>query len=212
MAAFDRGRGMIRVLIKASSPISKAGLETLVRADPSLHVIQASSGEHPANAEAEADVVLAELERRDDEIAADVLDDAANGISVILLVLGPTAEWTDALREGVKAILPRTLTGPQVAAAIHAAAAGLVVLHPGDTESILKASGPPEPLPEPLTAREIEILRQLAEGLGNKEIAVRLGISEHTVKFHVGSVMGKLGAESRTEAVTLGIRRGLVLI
>jgi len=67
-------------------------------------------------------------------------------------------------------------------------------------------------LVEPLTPREIEILRAIADGLGNKEIATRFGISENTVKFHVGSVMGKLGASSRTEAVMLGIRYGIVFI
>ncbi len=67
-------------------------------------------------------------------------------------------------------------------------------------------------LVEPLTPREIEILRTMGDGFGNKEIAVRFGISENTVKFHVGSVMGKLGAGSRTEAVMLGIRHGIVFI
>ncbi len=65
---------------------------------------------------------------------------------------------------------------------------------------------------EPLTARETEVLTMLAEGLGNKRIAARLGISEHTVKFHVASVLGKLSATSRTEAVTIGVRAGLIMI
>jgi two-component system, NarL family, response regulator YdfI len=198
---------MVRVLIKALSPMSKTGLETLVGADPSLHVIQTAPAE-----DSEADVVVAELESRDDEIAAEVLDDAAAGVAVILLVRGSTAEWADTLREGVKAVLPRNVTGLQIAAAIQAAAAGLVVLHPQEVESLLRLNESPEQLAEPLTPREIDILRVLAEGLGNKEIAARLGISEHTVKFHVASVMGKLAARSRTEAVTLGIRRGLVLV
>ena len=65
---------------------------------------------------------------------------------------------------------------------------------------------------EPLTKREREVLQMLAAGLGNKEIAAKLNISDHTAKFHVGSILGKLGAASRTEAVALGIRRGLVLL
>ena len=65
---------------------------------------------------------------------------------------------------------------------------------------------------EDLTPREIEVLKLVAAGLANKEIAHRLEISDHTVKFHVASVMGKLGASSRTEAVTLGIRLGLIMI
>jgi DNA-binding CsgD family transcriptional regulator len=63
-----------------------------------------------------------------------------------------------------------------------------------------------------LTARELDVLRLVAEGDANKEIAWKLGISEHTAKFHVASILGKLNAGSRTEAVTIGIRRGLVLI
>jgi DNA-binding NarL/FixJ family response regulator len=67
-------------------------------------------------------------------------------------------------------------------------------------------------LSEPLTAREVQVLRMIADGLGNKQIAWQLGISEHTVKFHVTSIMAKLHAASRTEAVAAGIRHGLVLV
>ena len=72
--------------------------------------------------------------------------------------------------------------------------------------------GASEPLVEPLTEREVEVLELVAAGLGNKEVASRLEISEHTVKFHMASLMGKLGAGSRTEAVTLAIRQGLIMI
>ncbi len=74
------------------------------------------------------------------------------------------------------------------------------------------ASRPLAELAEPLTRREREVLQMLAGGLANKEIAGRLAISEHTVKFHVASILGKLGAGSRTEAVTIGVRRGLIMI
>jgi DNA-binding CsgD family transcriptional regulator len=67
-------------------------------------------------------------------------------------------------------------------------------------------------LSEEITSRETDVLRMLAQGLVNKEIAARLGISEHTVKFHISSILDKLGASTRTEAVTLGIRRGLIPI
>ena len=69
-----------------------------------------------------------------------------------------------------------------------------------------------EELSEEITSRETDVLRMLAEGLVNKDIAARLGISEHTVKFHISSILDKLGASTRTEAVTLGIRRGLIPI
>ena len=67
-------------------------------------------------------------------------------------------------------------------------------------------------LSEEITSRETDVLRMLAQGLVNKDIAARLGISEHTVKFHISSILDKLGASTRTEAVTLGIRRGLIPI
>lgn len=210
---------MTRVLIKATSPVVKAGLETLIRSYAPFQVVRELS-DHTDGAESviedePPDVIVAELEERNDESTEEVFDEVADGIPVVLLIRGPTAQWTDALKRGVKAVLPDNATGPQIAAAIEAVAAGLTVLHPIEIESLLPsraASESLETLPETLTPREIEVLRSMAEGLGNKEIAARLGISEHTVKFHVASVMGKLGAASRTEAVTLGIRHGVILI
>ena len=92
-----------------------------------------------------------------------------------------------------------------------------MVLHPVFVDTFVPARGafPSETsaaVAEELTARELQVLRLVAAGLGNKEIAGRLEISEHTVKFHVASIMGKLGAGSRTEAVTLAIRRGSIMI
>jgi two-component system, NarL family, response regulator YdfI len=210
---------MIRVQIRASSEVVKAGLESLLQNYPSLRILRDVLDENEsaegAIADVQPDVVVAELESREDEAVSEVLRAAANGTPVVLVVPGSATEWADMLRQGVKAVLPTNATGPQIAAATEAAAVGLVVLHPGEIETFLKTqviNESSEVLPEALTLREIEVLRLLAEGLGNKEIASRLGISEHTVKFHVASVMGKLGAASRTEAVMLGIRHGVVLI
>jgi len=111
--------------------------------------------------------------------------------------------------------LPRGATASELVAAIEAVAAGLIVLHPEGVEALLS----PSPLPsaadtpgETLTVREAEVLNTIAEGLGNKEIAARLGISEHTVKFHIAAIFTKLNAGSRTEAVAIGVRRGLIMI
>ena len=107
--------------------------------------------------------------------------------------------------------------------AVEAALAGLIVL-PRDALEIFEETAPTqdanyestaldlEPLAETLTPRERQVLDMMAEGFGNKEIAWRLQISEHTVKFHVSSILAKLGASSRTEAVTQGLRRGLIMI
>ena len=101
-------------------------------------------------------------------------------------------------------------------AAIEGAAAGLVVLSSEDMDALLPADA--EAVPgefisgEALSSRELEVLAMLAEGLGNKDIAVRLKISEHTVKFHVSSILGKLRVTTRGEAVARGVREGLVVI
>jgi DNA-binding NarL/FixJ family response regulator len=93
----------------------------------------------------------------------------------------------------------------QIVHAIHSVASGLMVF-----DSMLMAHAGEDQVPESLTPRESEVLQLLADGLGNREIASRLGISEHTIKFHIRSILGKLGAASRTEAVSRGLRSGLI--
>ena len=101
----------------------------------------------------------------------------------------------------------------QIAAALHGVINDLVVLDPDFVAAPLTFIEPsPAPLPERLTAREMEVLQLLSEGLPNKVIAQKLGVSEHTVKFHVNAIMGKLGAQSRTEAVVRATRLGLILL
>lgn len=210
---------MIRVLVKASSPIAKAGLETLLQANPGLRVVEESApGARTMAADSPADVLLVEALSLADGGARAALDWAGAGGPAVLLVRNSTPEAVAAaLRAGVKAVLGSGRTGPEIIAAVEAAAAGLVVLDPSGIETLLRSPGPgsspgAETLAEPLTPREIEVLQLLAAGLGNKEIASRLAISEHTAKFHVAAIMGKLGASSRTEAVTMGIRHGLIMI
>lgn len=210
---------MIRVLVKASSAIARAGLESLVREHPGLQLIRDShGGASAAGSESLPDVLVAEAESLADDSAREALDWASAGGPVVLLVRNLASESVaEALRDGVKAVLPAGLTAAEIAAAIEAAAAGLVVLDGIGAEALVRSAAPVsggevKPLVESLTPREIEVLRLVAAGLGNKEIASRLQISEHTVKFHLASVMGKLGAASRTEAVTTAARRGLLLL
>lgn len=125
-----------------------------------------------------------------------------------------------AARFHIHSTLPLDLTTDQLLAAIWATVAGLTITLDASSLEEDEYSGwhatderlVEETLAEHLTAREIEVLRLMALGYGNKEIALRLNISEHTVKFHVSSVLAKLSASSRTEAVTIGIMRGLVAI
>jgi DNA-binding CsgD family transcriptional regulator len=118
-----------------------------------------------------------------------------------------------------RAWLPENVTADELVSAIMAAAHDLTVLTSEQARQSLPGRNHPassriadEVALEPLTNREQQVLRMLADGLGNKEIAGRLGISDHTAKFHVAQILAKLGAGSRTEAVTTAIRRGLVPI
>ena len=106
-------------------------------------------------------------------------------------------------------VLPPDLTPVQLDAALRAVAAGLRVSLPGAAPPGFAEAEPSRPL---LTPRELEILRALGEGLTNKGVARRLGISAHTVKFHLEAVFAKLGVASRAEAVAKGLRRGFILI
>jgi DNA-binding NarL/FixJ family response regulator len=162
-----------------------------------------------------------ELGRQDDESVSEKLValNALSGAAFIILADEVQVDWaTEALRLGIRAVLPRSATAEEILHTVVTVAAGLVVLHPDVVDvllSVLPSVGRTVDDANPvqaLTPREIEVLGMLAEGLGNKAIAKRLSISEHTVKFHVSSIFTKLNATSRTEAVTLGARQGLIML
>jgi two-component system, NarL family, nitrate/nitrite response regulator NarL len=111
----------------------------------------------------------------------------------------------------VLGVLSREIDGERLRAAVHAAASGLVVLDESTARGLAASRSPPlAPLEDVLTARELEVLELVAEGLSNKLVAARLGISEHTAKFHVNAILAKLGVQTRTEAVVRAARLGLV--
>ena len=212
---------MIRVFIVAASPLIRAGLQSML-ADSRFDIVGSAADLESLSGQfvdVEPDVVLVEAATYAQEELLNALEVAelAQEYPVILLSQQPKTAWlSKALRAGVRAVLPRDVAPEQLRAALEAAAAGLVVIHPSELDTVLSATvGPSAPLDEllePLTRREREVLQMLAAGLANKEIAARLAISDHTVKFHVASILGKLGASSRTEAVSAGIRRGLVML
>jgi DNA-binding NarL/FixJ family response regulator len=211
----------MRAFVIAASPLARAGLEDLLKKRKVRTVGSASSIDlaRPVLAETRAQVVLVDTSGEGVERIIAELRESNLAWEIPLVLLSDEfqpGEAPAALRLGVRAVLPVELLPEQLVAALEAAAAGLVVMHPTDVDRSLVESGPYRrplaDLVEPLTAREREVLQMVAAGSGNKEIASQLGISEHTVKFHVASILGKLGAESRTEAVALGIRRGLVML
>jgi|SRR5215813_5388981 len=116
------------------------------------------------------------------------------------------------LRAGVAGVVPIDVAPSRLQSALRAIHAGLQVIDPALTREESGSRLVATSSPEELTEREQEVLAMLAEGLSNKEISSRLSISTHTVKFHISSILGKLGATSRTEAVSIGIRSGRVTI
>jgi DNA-binding NarL/FixJ family response regulator len=216
---------VIRVFIVAASPLARAGLQNLL-SDRGVEVIGSTSEISSlvtslanADLEAEVDAILMEATGEHIESTIDSLSrsDLAREIPVVVLAGHSSPRWAaEALRGGVRAVLPNDVSPNQLWMTLQAVAAGLLVLHPAEIEALVPAAIPASQslteLPEPLTPREREVLQMLAAGLANKEIAARLNISDHTAKFHVGSILGKLSASTRAEAVTQGIRRGLVLL
>jgi two-component system, NarL family, response regulator YdfI len=207
------------VLITAPSAVTRAGLAALLAVDKRLHVvIGASELSLPEQIETvQPDVLLIDL---GPERGAGSLPDwgaAALPGMVILTDDARRALDADALRQGGRAVLPRHASAREIIAAIESAANGLVAIHPDSLEALQPAALGGEraaatTAQQTLTARETEVLAMIADGLGNKNIAARLGISTHTVKFHIASIFAKLNAGSRTEAVTIGLRQGLLMI
>jgi NarL family two-component system response regulator YdfI len=217
------GEQQIRVLVSANSAVSRAGLESLVRNSEFLKLaggVANASFLGSQIRDLQPDVILVDLNSDDLEFVEHSLPlgSVDSPISIVALIDHPEGSWiARALRRGVKAVLPRNATSAEILWAIQTANSDLFLLNQDATQSLIARFGS-EPLREradfrdELTEREIQILRTLAEGLGNKQIASSLAISEHTVKFHISSILDKLEASSRTEAVTIGIRMGLVLL
>src|SRR5215475_2158032 len=211
----------MRVLIGASSEVVRAGLESLVVTAPAFQVV----GSFPIGTalaqfeNLQPDAVLLDLESPVDEAMSQAIESGSmvRNSALVILIDDPDFSVANALHSGVRAVIPRAATAEEIFAAIQASVAGLVVLHPDALHSVLSpmpSGDQPEldPSDRILSPREVEVLRMIAEGLGNKEIASKLGISDHTVKFHISSIFAKLDASSRTEAVTIGIRNGLIML
>jgi DNA-binding NarL/FixJ family response regulator len=193
---------VIRLLIAAPAAVTRAGLEALAASNPHVQLLGAFDDLGSMEA-LRPDVVLAAL-------GLSGLSPPSDGYAPAYVLLSDDAWTADAVRLGVRAMLPRDASAAEIMAAVESAAAGLAVIDPDELAPLLPAAAPAEP--SNLTPRELEVLRMMAEGAANKAIAYALGISEHTVKFHVASILSKLNAGTRTEAVATGLRRGLVML
>jgi two-component system, NarL family, response regulator YdfI len=199
---------VIRVLLGLQSSVLRTSLESSVRSIPSLE-FAGTVDPHRSLGELSGDVLLIEVTDSADHDWAALAD---LPIPVVLLFdSADSALIRSALRSGIRGAISWDATPQEIESAVHAAYAGLVVTTSTAIAGLLP-DPPAEELAEPLSGRELEVLDQLAEGLSNKLIAHRLNISEHTVKTHVASIFAKLGASSRTEAVSQAIRRGLVML
>ena len=203
-----------RVLVVANDPLARAGLANLLELDPSVEVVARTDGGEKLDASIEAfvpDVVVLDA-GWDSEAALESLSDRDTSVRWVVLV-ADESHALDAFTSGADAILLRDATTEVLAATVRAVVENLRVIAPQLADAIVSREPRPQPSESPnLTRREMEVLRLVADGQPNKEIAFNLDISDHTVKFHVNSILTKLNARSRTEAVTHAARLGLIYL
>ena len=189
----------------------------IVTADPLVRAALATSIEQHPQLELAAELAQADVVLWDPGLAASGVERyrelTSAGLPAAVLTADPE-QAAVALAAGARGVLARDLEPGALAAALVAIARGLTVLDEAARGRLLpEAAETRAPAPsEELTARELEVLQLLAAGLSNKAIAHKLAISEHTAKFHVNSILAKLGASSRTEAVVAAARRALVIL
>ncbi len=206
----------LRVLVVSDDPLARTGLALLL-ADRNGLVVSGQAGtddDWPGPDEPGAPHVLVWDLGLGPQTGLPFLREAADpaGPSILAIVADET-DAQEALAAGARGALPRNADGDRLAAALRALAQGLLILDDSFAPLLLRNTpAPPEELAEPLTPRELEVLQLLSQGLPNKRIAQRLGISEHTAKFHVNAILGKLGVQSRSEAIVHAVRLGLVVL
>jgi DNA-binding NarL/FixJ family response regulator len=180
---------LLRIFVAGRDPLARVGLASILREFEDVLIV-----------DCDADIALVDA------------DTVGKCDIPSLLLVSDLSQASEALAAGARGVISRNSTPRQIHAALRAIAEGLRVIdgdarlqqrseHAGDAELL-----------EPLTAREREVLHFLSAGMTNKEIAARLGITEHTIKFHVNAILGKLGAETRTEAVVHAARLGIVTL
>lgn len=226
---------VIKVLIIARLAIIREGLKGLLAPERDFRVnvlTRTDSAELVEDIIAEQpDVLIVDVDVLEMEgwaLLRDLRDVAPSLASLVISDSDADRRVTSAIRLGARGYLTRDATADELGSAIRAAKNGLFVLHRIPAQTLLaeaESEGPfpaederrpprvyssEEDLIEPLSARELDVLRLMVRGMSNKRLASELVITEHTVKFHIRSILAKLGAANRTEAVTLALQRGLV--
>lgn len=205
----------LRVFIIADDPLVRAGVAALLD-DQSIAAVvgqAASTGDLAAALEASDPEVIVWDAGGDPSAASARLAALDPDDHPTVALIADEKDAADVLAAGARGLLPRDVDPSTLLTALQAVASGLLVLDPSFSPVAQPARGRESPpMTEDLTPRELEVLQLMAEGLSNKEIARRLGLSEHTAKFHVNAVLSKLDAHSRTEAVTRAARTGLIIL
>jgi DNA-binding NarL/FixJ family response regulator len=203
----------LRVLVVAVDPLARMGLTALLDGQSGCEVVgQAAPGDDLPNDS--FDVMVWDIGWDPSPAVLDALRAELAEAGVPVLVLLPDeGRAVEVWSAGGRGLLMRDTSGERIAAALAGLLEGLVVLDPLLAEALLPITDSASvSLVEDLTPREHEVLQLMAQGLANRAIALHLGISEHTVKFHVNAILGKLGAQSRTDAVVRATRMGLIIL
>ena len=204
----------LHLLLIADDPLARAGLAALLADVPDCEIVGQMStvsftADLPLDLLTPPDAIIWDMGWDPVEAVLDWPDMPAPVLALLSDGQQAAAVW----QSGVHGILLRDMDTDKLMAAAQAIANGLVVVEPQLAATLLPLADNDDFAPDdPLTPRELEVLQRLAEGLTNKAIAQELGISEHTIKFHVNAIMGKLHAQSRTEAVVRATRLGLILL
>ena len=211
---------MIRVLIADDQTLIRQGIRTLLEMDPGVSVVgEAADGEETLRLvrSVPVDVLLLDIRMPGKDGIAVLRALAAGNVlppTLILTTFDDSDVVLDGIRAGARGFLLKDVSYPQLLAAIRAIAEGATVFQPAVTERLLRAGtglrGAAEPLREELTAREGEVVRLMAGGYSNREIAQALGTAEGTIKNHVSSILGKFGVRDRTRAVLKALETGLL--
>lgn len=207
----------LRVLIVSDNLLSRAGLSALLDSQDEIIIVGQTTSTSLLDDLSiyQADIVLYDLgwQASDNLEALALLDDSEIPILALLTDENDAPAVLGILnRFSVYGLLLNENDAEVLLMALQTIVSGLIVFDPALSSYLMSVNTVVEPLPEDLTQRENEVLQLLAQGLTNKGIAHQLGITDHTVKFHVNAIMTKLGAQSRTEAVVRATRAGLIIL
>ncbi|GCE10619.1 response regulator [Tengunoibacter tsumagoiensis] len=216
---------MVRILLADDHPIVREGLRALLETQTDFEVVaECANGEEALRltAQLQPDLLFLDLEMPvldGVETIRRLHQSSRHPAIIVFTAFDDDERILYAIQAGANGYLLKDAPREEIFKAVRVTAMGGSLLQPVVASKFLRQTGSlppvnkasiPSPLIEELTERELEVLRLLAQGTPNKEIAVRLIISERTAKFHVSSIMSKLGATNRTEAVALAAQRGLI--